>query len=189
MCVVTQRLSAEIDDAAPRLEYHRLSGRRIPLTGGTAAHIEVTAPFCQQSELERAANADALLRTEPLEHTVEHRVPVRSTAEDAQRRRRGGAYLNRYPAAVAVAAEGTRSAGRRIQQAHGRGIDHAQHRLAGLDQGDVDRELPVALDELTRAIQWVDQPERGPGSPLSEHLGRRLLAQHADLRGQLGEAG
>ena len=41
-------------------------------------------------------------------------------------------------------------------------IDNAHDRYAAFDEGDVDSELPVALDEFFRAIEWVANPQRFP---------------------------
>ena len=41
-------------------------------------------------------------------------------------------------------------------------IDNAHDRHTVFDEGDVDSELPVALDELLRAIEWVANPQRFP---------------------------
>ena len=37
-------------------------------------------------------------------------------------------------------------------------IDYAQYGFAFVDQGDIDSELAIALDELLGAIQWIDEP-------------------------------
>ncbi len=38
-------------------------------------------------------------------------------------------------------------------------MDHAEHRLAALDQRDIDGELAVAADEFLGAVERVDEPE------------------------------
>ena len=66
---------------------------------------------------------------------------------------------------------------------------HAEHRLARLDQGDVDRELAVFAQELLGAIERVDQPERAVGDLRHVACGDRLLRDHRNLGSQLGEPG
>src|SRR3546814_10363956 len=48
------------------------------------------------------------------------------------------------------------------QRAGHRRLDHAEQDLAVLDQGDVDGELAVALDELARAVERVHHPQPPP---------------------------
>ncbi len=60
-------------------------------------------------------------------------------------------------------ASGRRSRpGRGIGLAGNRDMHDAEHRHTRLDQGDVDRELAVALDELLGAVERIDQPEPSP---------------------------
>ena len=61
---------------------------------------------------------------------------------------------------------------------------HAEHRLAIFDQGDIDRELVIALDELLGAIERIDQPQTRPGATFFIADGGRLLRQHRDIRRQ-----
>src|SRR3546814_198242 len=48
------------------------------------------------------------------------------------------------------------------QRACHRRLDHSEQDLAVLDQGDVDGELAVALDELARAVERIDHPQTRP---------------------------
>ncbi|MNT85650.1 hypothetical protein D3C72_2258370 [compost metagenome] len=41
-------------------------------------------------------------------------------------------------------------------------VNHAHHRFAFFNQGNIDRELAVALDELFCTIERIDQPEALP---------------------------
>ena len=43
-----------------------------------------------------------------------------------------------------------------------RDMHDAQHRFVSINQGDVHRELAIALDEFPGAVQGVDQPETRP---------------------------
>ncbi|KAG1083663.1 hypothetical protein G6F40_014699 [Rhizopus arrhizus] len=69
-----------------------------------------------------------------------------------------------------------------------RGQYHAEGGRALVDQGDVDAELAVALDELAGAVQRVDQPVRAPVATLLPWHLRRFLGQDRKLRGQLLQA-
>jgi hypothetical protein len=46
-----------------------------------------------------------------------------------------------------------------VGHAFHRPVDHAEHRHAVFDQADRDAEFVVALEELARAVERVDQPE------------------------------
>jgi hypothetical protein len=62
------------------------------------------------------------------------------------------AHRDRH-AAGAVADEGAEAARADSAFVQRRRVDHAEHRLAVLDQGDVDGELAVLVDELARAVE------------------------------------
>ena len=86
------------------------------------------------------------------------RVPVRAAGGDAQRRGRRRAHAHRH---VALRRRGGMRRAPRApmpQRASHRRVHHAEHRHAVLDQGDVDGELAVALDEFAGAVERVDQP-------------------------------
>ena len=56
------------------------------------------------------------------------------------------------------------------------------------DQRDIHGELPVASNELARAIERIDEPERAPVAPDAQVVGRLgLLRQHGDRRRQQRE--
>ena len=68
-----------------------------------------------------------------------------------------------------------------------RGHD-AQHRLMVAHQGDVDRELAIAADELLGAVERVHQPQLGPGAADRKRVrGLGFLGQHRDRRRQRRE--
>ena len=78
------------------------------------------------------------------------------------------------PCALPCHAEVQRRALRQRRRQH-----HAQHGPGTLHQRDVDRELPVAGDELTRAVQRVHQPEARALVYLYPHTqAHRLLGHH-----------
>jgi hypothetical protein len=77
-------------------------------------------------------------------------------------------------------------------------LHHAQHRHAIFDQGDVDGELAVALDELAGAVERIDQPQASIGAwprecrrPSSDSTGTcgvecRQAVDDDAVRGQIG---
>ncbi len=74
-----------------------------------------------------------------------------------------------------------------IQYIQHRRVDHAHHRFAVLNQGDIHRELAVALDKLFGAIQRINQPVTLP--VLAFFPTRRILfGQHRRFRIQLAQA-
>ena len=42
-------------------------------------------------------------------------------------------------------------------------MNHTQHRLADIDEGDVDGEFAVTVDEFLGAVERINQPEWGAG--------------------------
>jgi hypothetical protein len=76
------------------------------------------------------------------------------------------------------------------QRAGHRRLDHAEHRHAVLDEGDVDGELAIALDELARAVERIDHPQPRPAP--AQRRGNRIggfLRQHRHVRRQVAQAG
>jgi hypothetical protein len=67
-------------------------------------------------------------------------------------------------------------------------VNHAQDRRAVLDQGDVDGELAVALDELLGAVQRIDQPVAPPGAAGGIGDVAAFLGQAGDVGRQSGQA-
>ena len=60
---------------------------------------------------------------------------------------------------------------------HGREHD-AEHGSPGIDERDVHRELAVALEELLRAVERIDEPIARPRAALRDVLRRGFLRQH-----------
>src|SRR5690348_18491993 len=59
-----------------------------------------------------------------------------------------------------------------------RRMHHAEHRRVALDQGDVHGELAVALDELARAVERIDEKIPLPATALAPvGVLSRILAQ------------
>ena len=63
-------------------------------------------------------------------------------------------------------------------------MHHAKRRLSVLDQRDVHGELAVALDELARAIQRIDQPEARPAASRVPGDFLAFLGKDRDVRRQ-----
>ena len=66
-------------------------------------------------------------------------------------------------------------------------LHDAEHGLVILDQRDVDRELAVALDELARAVERIDEPITRPALARRPGDAGRFLAQHRHVRRQRAE--
>src|SRR3546814_12921572 len=64
--------------------------------------------------------------------------------------------------AVAFAAERATAELAMPQLAGHRRLDHAEHRDAVVDQGDIDGELAIALDEFAGAVERIHQPHPRP---------------------------
>ena len=89
--------------------------------------------------------------------------------------------------ALGVHLAGPQAARGAIAQTQRRGIDHAQYRPAPLDQGDIDGELAVALDELLGAVEGIHQPVAPLGVGTGEVAGV-FLRQQRQWQGQGGQA-
>ena len=65
---------------------------------------------------------------------------------------------------------------------------HAEHGFMLDDEGDIDREFAVALDELAGAVEGIDHPELAPGLTLGPGGLSRLLGQDGYVGGQCGQS-
>ena len=74
------------------------------------------------------------------------------------------------------------------QLAAHRCLHHAKHAPARVDERDVDGELAIALDELARAIERIDQPVARPLAACFPVDVRRFLGQDWPIRGQSAQA-
>ena len=73
-------------------------------------------------------------------------------------------------------------AGRPVRLVEGRHVNHPRGRRSVFDECDVHREFVVAADELSRAVERVDEEER-PTLHLGNPAGRgRLFRDHRDVR-------
>ena len=119
-----------------------------------------------------------------LEVLLQLRIVAVGAADDHQRRP-GVANLNLLtPAALLFPGL---AVFRAVQHLHHRRIDHAKHRFALLNQGDIDRELAVALDKLFGAVQRIHQPVALPVLALLPLLGV-FFRQDRDIGGQRQQA-
>ncbi len=71
-----------------------------------------------------------------------------------------------------------------VRNADGGRRHHTQYRRLVFDQGDIDRKLTVAFDELLGAIQGIDQPEALPIGAIFVGRFCRLFGQHWHIRGK-----
>ena len=82
-----------------------------------------------------------------------------------------------------------RSVRRGVKQAPGCGcVDHAEHRSAIFDQGNIDREFAVTADEFAGAVEWIDQEKTALDRGFRVAL-RTLFRYHRDMRKPRFEAG
>src|SRR5690606_27415933 len=78
------------------------------------------------------------------------------------------------PALARLFEEGADACGTEEEAPERGGEYHAEHRLAVFDQRDVDGEFAVAVNELTRTVERVDEPEAPPRRCLEAAGGRFL---------------
>ena len=67
--------------------------------------------------------------------------------------------------------------------------DHSKAGPAALDQGDVDGELAIAIDELLGAVQRIHQPIAPPTPPLGVGRLCGFLGKDGQTRDKLLQAG
>ena len=90
------------------------------------------------------------------------------------------------PALAIFFEEGADAGGAEEQASERRSEHRAEHRRAVFDQRHVHGELAVAVHELARAVERVDQPEKAACRGL-ETAGDRLLGDDREFRPQLPE--
>jgi hypothetical protein len=67
--------------------------------------------------------------------------------------------------------KGDAIAGTSEQSLQRRRKNHPQHRFAVFDQGDIDGELAITVDELPGSVQWIHQPEAQTNRRFGMHNG------------------
>lgn len=187
--VVAQRPPFQIDDGTPGGFQDGLPRGRIPFEGVSEPRIQVGRALCDQTELQCAANRQEFVGPEPGKEVIQRRAAMRTAACNHGPGPGGRLNLN-GPSFATLAPPGTLAGDAAVRQVQGRGHDEAKHGLMVFDEGNVDRELPVALDEFPSAIEWIHEPEPTPVSADGELvlIGRRLLGQHRDVRCKTAEA-
>ena len=106
---------------------------------------------------------------------------MRAAAGDA--RLRGARHAADCDRRFAAALEHRAGARERVHELAAIGCVHdTEDRHAVLDQRDVHGEFAVALDELARAVERIDQPVTAPPAALFVRNRRRLLRQHRQHR-------
>jgi hypothetical protein len=133
-----------------------------------------------ETYFERAAHVGDFVGAQARKVLCELGRRVAPAAHDAQRRRRGFADGDRVRCGRPVRAPGALGQSAEVKPVeHGR-VDGAEHGAAVDNERDVDRELAVALDELFRAVEWVDEPIARPTPACRVVLGRRFLGKQRD---------
>jgi hypothetical protein len=75
------------------------------------------------------------------------------------------------------------------QLAGDRRLHDAEDDFAVFDQGEVDAELAIALDELARAIERIDQPQAIPAAAgVPGRVFRGFFRQHGNVGGERFQA-
>src|SRR5690606_1430180 len=151
----------EIADRATGLLQYALAGRGVPFGSRTEAQVQVRVAGRDAQELQRRTHRELLARAEPREQRRLALRTVRAAAGGARRRgtrprldapRRFAGVRDPRPTALPCARE----------FATDRRLHDAEHRTRRVDERDVDRELAVALDELARTVERIDQPVARP---------------------------
>src|SRR5580698_9420004 len=87
-----------------------------------------------------------------------------------------------------MVAEGADSDSTPVKQPLGGSGHHAEYGFMFDDQGDIDGEFAVALDELAGAVEGIDHPELAPGLTFGPGGLGGFLGQNGYFRGEGGQA-
>src|SRR5271155_3269795 len=89
--------------------------------------------------------------------------------------------MNGEALCAAMVAEGADPDGTPVQQRWSGPRHYAEYGFMLDNQGDIDREFPVAFDELARSVEGIDHPELAPGLTFGPGGLRRLFGQSGDV--------
>src|SRR5690606_10173421 len=145
-----------------------LGRRGIPLGGRAEARVDVRLSFGHETNLQRASHRLQLVCAEPLEIGCEFTAGMTAASDYAQRIRRYPCNANAPRVLVTVAAPRTDSRSAEVRALQHGSEDGTEHRCVRLDEGDVDREFAVSLDELLCSVQWIDEPVTIPGETVRD---------------------
>ena len=163
----------------------------VPLHGGGEAGVKVSRTARQFDEFEGAAPADGLRAVEAAEVGFRFGAEVAAAGEYPQARigEREGGRPQRYLTPGGADEEGTAAPRAHEKLVGDRHVDEAQDGCAGLDEGDVDGKIAVALDEFLGAVQRIDEPEAVKIFALGVGDLLVLLGDDGVTGGQVPEAG
>src|SRR5690606_37668548 len=140
-------------DGSTGLLEHALGGGCIPFRSRPEAHIEIGLGGGDAQELQRGAKRDDLVHADALKHAEQARIAVRAAAGNHQRlcapARAASPWrgiATRHPRTTALPGPGNHAADRHL--------DDTEHAALAIDEGYVDGELAIALDELAGAVEW-----------------------------------
>ncbi len=113
---------------------------------------------------------------------------MRPAADDPDRRRTGFGHVDRGDRVV-FAQFGADTLAADIGFGLDGHMDDAENRAMIVDQGNIDRELAIAVDEFPGAVQGVDQPVLRPLRALGKRRQSFLLRNDRNFGGKSTQAG
>ena len=175
-------------DTAAGGAQHRVAGGDVPLHRAPEPRVEVGGALGDEAQLQGRPRRDQLLDRQRREVLVRALVAMRAARHHDEAVVRGRAAPDRDRFALATRtprlAAGDLGAGP-VGHAARRHVDGPDRGCAVLDQRDVDGELSVAADELARAIEGIDEPERDALDVRHDARGDLLLGDDRELGREL----
>ena len=184
-----------LDETAAGGFQNGLCGSRIPMHGGGEARIDVRRSVGDEADFQRTADGDkfggAARLFEAFDEIGRFDVAVGTGGDDAElpfalwtRPRNRLEMLTdvmelfgQFRAVGEIIAlfetERAMSFGANVEETNGGRENDAVDWYSIVNQGDIDGEFAVFLDEFFRAVQWIDQPI---GGPCAARLVRDFLA-------------
>ncbi len=189
---VTEHPTLTVQHRAAGSPEHGIAGRRIPFHRGSEARIDVGLTLRHDAEFQRRACGAPLGDRKAGQEGFRLGIAMR-TAGQRRPGGRGGLAGGEpsYRDGCRKSGSGHHSADLRgrapgPEPFQGRGIDGTRHRQTFGDEPDIDRELPIAVEELPRAVERIDQDEASRrGWDVSPRRG--LLGENRPARQMFGQ--
>jgi hypothetical protein len=145
---VDQAIPLEVRYITPGGEQDGMASGRVPFHRPSKPWIEIRLALGHEAELERRARAHGRGHRAPGEEPLEGYGIAVGAAGDHDEPTLAAPGASDGTARARIPHERALSPRAAVEAFQRRGENHAEHRRAAVDQGDVDRELPIAIDEL-----------------------------------------
>src|SRR5262245_62040587 len=192
---VSQRRAFRCDNGAAGGYQHRVAGGHVPFTRGREARIDVGGSFGELTEFHRRSARAPIGDRQSRQERLRLRFEMRA----ANHRNETGAWRRPRSNRATLLRCARRSSGRQTQplgaaaldptpeDSPRRGANDTETRTSAAHQRNIDRELVPPGDELSGAVEGVDQ-DKAAGDALRERAPHRLLRHHAHAGKHAGES-